>query len=186
MLIPDPDRNLYSVRNQVEYFGAGRTRSGEQVLLGIQLPELVCIAFDKDGNYLHTTTKALSEDALLRRDGNSAAYADNERLSPEIERRQIELGLTPGTIQVRRFQLPERTIAIKDLPDHYRALLDELDRIADAGGPSPAFREEVEMLYGAELGEVLEDIRQWQEQGDFVLVWDQEYYMNVHGQVIST
>jgi len=66
MQIPDQeeDRRLYRIQNQVEYFGAGRTQDGHQILLGVQLPELVLIEFDKVGNYLHTTTKILPDDAM--------------------------------------------------------------------------------------------------------------------------
>ena len=70
---------------------------------------------------------------------------------------------------MKTFFLRDRWIGIEDIPRHYQQFLE-----------SP---EEVNEEYRAEL---LEDIRQWRERGDFVLHWDEDYYFDRNGAISSS
>ena len=147
---------LYTITSDFLHFNTGRLADGTQILMGQQWSELVSVEFDAAGNYLRTATRDFDQ-------------SDEDELSVSTRSIQAEIGLIPGAISVKRFSLPERHIGIRDLPDHYQ---DVLDRPED-------FNEE-------QRRELLEDIRQWQEAGDFVLEWDEDYYFSRDGELTSS
>jgi hypothetical protein len=150
---------LYTIQHDGWHYHAGRIRSGTQVLMGVQLPELVMVEFDDEGGFLRTLQRALSR----------AAVSDEDQRARELERWQEELGFTPGAISVHRYFLPERWIGIRDLPDHYQEVLDRPEALTEER------RRELE-----------EDIRLWRERGDFVLYWDEDYYLDRDGELQSS
>lgn len=94
---------------------------------------------------------------------------DGDSIFEELTDWQDELGFTPGTISIQQFFLSERWIGIKDLPEHYQEVIDQPDEIDESR------RRELE-----------EDIRRWLQAGDFVLYWDEEYYLNAAGELESS
>ena len=82
----------------------------------------------------------------------------------ELDKWANDIGLIQNIITVKPFYLPEYSIGIKDLTDECQASLD-----------------------GADVGDDWsEEVQRWQDEGDFVFVWEQEYYMNQGGEVTST
>lgn len=160
---PNLPGHLYRIQNNPHYFYAGHLENGNQILMGVQLPELVSVEFDPDGNYIGM---AVREIARTKQDSSGF---DAEKLSVELRVWQSELGITPGTISVKRFFLPDRWIGIHDLPDYCQEVI---DRPED---------------YDSErIREIEEHVRQWSESGDFVLYWNEDYYLSQEGEVVGS
>ena len=76
---------------------------------------------------------------------------------------------TLGTIKVKPFFIPEILIGIQDLPDHYQEFLDH-----------PENANEDERFYYPE------EIQAWREAGNFVLWFNEDYYLNEEGELESS
>lgn len=158
---------LYHIKNDANYFYAGRIKNGKQVLMGIQAPEIIVIEFDEEGNCSNTILRIISKELLPTQ--QSISVSETDELTTKLHVWQNELGFVPGTISVKIFFLTDRWIGIRDLPDHYQNVLDRPEDYSDD-----------------RRRDLLEDIRQWKKQGDFVLYWDEEYYLNRRGEVDSS
>lgn len=166
-----PVQRLYNIRNSPPYFYTGRLPEGTQTLINIQLPDLFMVVFDAEGNYLRTSLKAILyeqhlADAPLAEAPPGSAYDEFTAYAHEWQR---ELRVTPGTISVKQFYLPERYIGITDLPEHYQEVIDH---------PENFSAERLQELQG--------EIEEWLESGEFVLDLDIDYYMSEEGDVEST
>ena len=149
------------------HFYAGHLVSGTQVLMGVQFPDFVMVEFNADGDYLKTSVRKASIESKNIFD--IPLTNEDEEFLTEFRGWQTELGFIAGTISVKQFFLSDRSIGIKDLPDHYQEVLDFPDNI-DA----------------KRLKELQQDIRLWRESGDFVLYWDEEYYLDQDGELESS
>jgi hypothetical protein len=158
---------LYNIQHEPGSFHTGHVKNGNQILISVQLPEIVMVEFDADGNYLRVATREIPKQYLSV--VNDRLRVDDYVLSALIENWRDEIGLIPGTISVKQFFLPERWICIRDLPDHYQEVLDNPEDYDDE-----------------ELQNLREDIRQWLAHGDFVLYLDRDYYLSSEGEVEST
>lgn len=161
-------QHLYSIATNIPYFYTGHLADGTQTLMGVQLPHILMIEFDADGNYLKTSLKEFSEERQPTDAALVEADAENE-FSAHIYGWQVELKVIPSTISVKRFYLPERFIGITDLPEHYQQVLDYPENFTE---------ERLQELQG--------DIEAWRGSGEFVLDWDEDYYMSEKGEVEST
>ncbi len=75
----------------------------------------------------------------------------------------------PGTISVKAFSLPELGLGIQDLPDHYQDFLDHPENN----------NEDERQHYPKEIDE-------WRESGSFVLLRNEDYYLNADGEIESS
>lgn len=149
---------VYVIQHSTEYFAAGRNEpKTQQVLLGIQGSEIVCLFFDDQGELLGLEARAIPADATV------------DAINAAIAAWMLEVGVKPGTIYVKKFSVPDRVIEIRDYPDYLQEFM------AD---PSSFDAER-----SANLSRCL---RLWQENQDYVLVWDEEYEMNARGEIEST
>ena len=129
------------------------------------------VVFDAEGSYLRTALKPILyeqplADAPLAEAPPGSAYNEFTAYAHEWQR---ELSITPGTISVKQFYLPERYIGITDLPEHYQEVVDH---------PESFSTERLHELQG--------DIEGWLKSGEFVLDLDTDYYMSEEGDVNST
>jgi hypothetical protein len=97
--------------------------------------------------------------------GNVVAAYTQDHLPAPTELLHFE----PGTIFVKSFFIEEMWFGVDDLPDHYQEFLDD---------PANATAEE-HLHYP-------EEIRVWQENGDFVLWCNEDYYLNKSGELVSS
>jgi hypothetical protein len=159
-----PDRVRYAIRNNGHYFTTGVDGQGRQVLIGLLFgatsPEVVAVLFDKSGDYL----SSVAEPIVPRTGENDGAAA--ERTLAEV---RSAIGLSPAHILIKKFWLNDRQVGIADLPEHYQDFL-----------RAP---EEFDEQRRAEL---LEDVRRWFSEGDFVLWWGEDYYLDKDGDVSSS
>lgn len=162
----DSRQRLYNITTNTPYFYTGRLSDGTQMLIGVQPPNLVGIVFDVTGDYLETSLKQMDQEQEPTAEDQDKADA---AFSALIHEWQTDLGVVPGTISVNQFCLPERFIGITDLPEHYQEVLDHPENFTE---------ERLQMLRG--------DIEAWRANGQFVLNWDEDYYMSEEGDLDST
>ena len=158
----EADNLLYKIQNDSYHFHTGYTQNGNQILMGVQFPEIVMVEFDKAGNYLTILARAIPQELLSITNG--IFTADDNKLFVEIQSWQKEINFVPGTISVRKFFLPDRWIGIQDLPDYLRDVSDY---------PSNYDPQERQALQ--------EQTCEWQDSGDFVLYWVEDYYLDKEG-----
>jgi hypothetical protein len=83
-------------------------------------------------------------------------------------------GMREQAIHVRRFSLPEHAVEIHNLPSHLRRFIADPDLYV--GLPEGAVKQR-------EMDSLRSSLDEWQASGMFVLVWDDEYWMNSDGTV---
>ncbi len=164
-------KRLYNIRNSPPYFYTGHLSDGMQALINVQMPDLFMVVFDADGNYLRTSTKAISQerhlsDVPLAEAPPGSAY---DEFTAHAQEWQKELGVTPKTILVKQFYLPELHIGITDLPEHYQEVVDHPENFS-----------------AEHLQELQVEVEAWLGSGEFVLDLDIDYYMSEEGEVEST
>lgn len=153
-------KRKYAIRPGQPVFDAGVLPDGQQVLIGVQLPELVIVLFSADG--------ALNGESVIPLPGSGSRVTIDEAVAG-LAHWKAAVGFRAETIRVDAFFLQNRWIGIEDLPKHYKELLDHSEGL-----------EEERRL------ELLEDVRQWKSRGDFVLYWDEDYYLDKDGEVVSS
>lgn len=156
---------LYNIQNDDYYFTTGCS-SHRQFLIGFQLPNLILLTFDLEGNFLTLSLKDVAGRIPSLSAGN--LYVSSDAITVEAKKWANELNMTLQTISVKQFSVPEYWIGIKELPDHYQDVLNN---------PSE---------YGSDLNELYEEIDTWRKRGDYVFYWNEDYYMSKEGEVIST
>jgi hypothetical protein len=163
----DTSQRTYYLQSEPDHFRVGRLPNGNQVLMLIDVPDFVLVEFDADGNHLGITTRAMPPELLLL--DRHGVWVGFDRFWVELEKLANDIGLSDNTITVRRFFIPDRELGIKDLPEFYEETLDGTNDFDEI-----------------ELGGVMEEIQRWLDEGDFVFVWSQEYWMNREGEITST
>lgn len=167
---------LYPIRPGQGYFDAGMTGDGRQVLMGLYCPDLVAIFFDASGDLISREARHLEfmRPSGVIVDGNPiegmVRYYDiyDERIPPRIVAWQEELEFRPATIRVKRFFLGGPGIGIEDYPSHFGEILDD-----------PSVSDE-------EKDDVRDSMRLWDADGQFVLLWGNDYWLDDSGEVTSS
>lgn len=157
-------QRLYLIQDDVHHYRAGRLNNGNQVLMG----EFSRVEFDPEGNVVATSCPEDTSYTVqaLDAEGNVlSAYFRPTDLPPP----SVMPPFTPGTISVKPFFLTECSIGIRDLPDHLQEFLDH-----------PENADEDERFYYPE------EIDAWRECGNFVLWWNNDYYLNEDGELASS
>ena len=162
-----PSPKLYRLQSESGHFYAGYLPDGTQVFMTVAYPNLLAVLFDPGGRYLKLLIRELSPETQA---GLKLAYTDEawSRFNgdwEELDRWAAELGFTQGVIAVQKFSLPEHDLSIVDLPPVYQEILDNCDEVDE---------------------EMKEQIRDWQEVNDYVLILGNDYDIDFEGKVVST
>jgi hypothetical protein len=96
--------------------------------------------------------------------------ATNAPDEAELKRWQAELGFQPRTIHVEKFVIDDVGLGIEDLPGHYEELLDDPESEPDE----------------AERAQRFQEIRNWIDEGCFVLYWGNDLWLDGDGSVSSS
>jgi len=104
----------------------------------------------------------LTEPLLLKAD-------QPKQRAERLEDWKAEVGFETKPIRIRKFYLDRYQLGIADLPSGMQEAVDSPDEFDE---------EELEM--------VMADIDGWLKDGQFVLKWGNEYYMNAAGEVESS
>jgi hypothetical protein len=151
-------------------FIAGRERGGRQILLGLRYPYVVVLVFAASGELV----EAVIRPSLFHPKSRGPAgpyFTENpdfqEKVSGQIASWQLEIGFRPGPILVQPFALPELSLGIEDLPRHLQG-----------------FRKQPKEFSEEEQREFPGIIDEWVSEGNFVLWWGTDYYLDKQGEVI--
>lgn len=161
------DERMYRIQSEPSHFWTGRLQDGTQVMMRVDGYDLISINFDAEGNHTGILSKKLSQTTLLAEQESirdSTWYRFNGDWE-ELYRWGAELGVTEQMISIKKFSLPEQELRIIDIPLYYQEMSDRGDGLDD---------------------DILEDIRYWKGENDFVLVWSQDYHIDKDGKVVST
>ena len=157
-------RRLYDIKPDESYFSAGITGDGKQVLMGLCCPNLVSFRFDREGNLLGSEQRPVS---FFR--GVTPPYDIYDvRLRPMIEAWKAEIKFLPATIRVRKFYSYEYGIGIEEYPSHFHEILADPD------------------ANEREKADIRESIELWDKDGQFVLLWGNDYWLDGSGCVVSS
>jgi hypothetical protein len=155
----------YPIQSHDAYsFYTGFSLSNEQVLVGVYCPTLVALWFDVDGSLLRTSHLPIP--FFQRATPPYDIYDD--RLPPLIEAWKQDMELRPATIKVKKFFAEQWHIGIEDYPAHFEEVLSD---------PAADEDEKADMRDSMEL---------WDKDGQFVLLWGNDYWLNDSGEVVSS
>lgn len=156
---------LYPINSHESYgFFAGITSDNSQVLMGLFCPNLVAFLFDSEGDLL-----SVEQHPVDFFQGITLPYnIYDEKIPTLIEGWQAEIGFQPATIKVKKFFSQQPYIGIEDYPSHFGEILSD-----------PRECEE-------EKSDIRESMRLWNEDGQFVLQWGNDYWLNGSGDVVSS
>jgi hypothetical protein len=160
---------LFPIRSDPWHgFCAGFLPDGHQVLVGwIEDGKMAMVIFDRVGNLIGVVHLDLPTPGELLEAGYSAAV-DEDNCEDYLSR---ELNVSPGVIRIRAFCLPEEEIAVYELPDCLQDLQE------NPSNPS---------LSENERHELQEFFQVWKDRGQFVLVWQNDYWLDCNGEVVAT
>jgi hypothetical protein len=162
-MMKDEER-LYPIAPDESYFSAGITPDGEQVLMGLFCPDLIAFFFDSEGNVLRVENRPL--DCLHEARPPYDIYDD--RIPKRIDAWKCELEFQQATIWIKKFFSEDLYIGIQDYPDHFEEILTD-----------PEACEE-------EKDDVRDSIQLWDKDGQFVLWWGNDYWLDDSGNVVSS
>lgn len=155
----------YAIQPQDAYFFyTGVTPNSEQVLMGLFCPNLLAFYFDLEGNLLRINKRPVP----FFQSVNPPYHIYDERIPALIEVWEKAIGLQHATINVKKFFSHEYYIGIEDYPAHFAEILSD-----------PASDDE-------EKADVRESMRLWDKDGQFVLLWGNDYWLDDSGDVVSS
>jgi hypothetical protein len=153
---------LYPLACHEGYFDAGVTADGRQALMAAFYPRTFAFFFDAEGRLLEYASQPTPQE----RSEKQPSYGPS-RLS--LERWQSELGFQPKNILVRRFSNADQGVGIEDLPSHFVDFLEDPEKETEE-----------------ERQHTSESIQRWIEEGEFVLYWGNDLWLNKDGHVTSS
>lgn len=170
MLKRDADGDLqFPIQSAPErYFYAGHLPKRHQALIGRDLYGKITVAiFDSNGVLIDVIHKVLPSPPVIR-SVNQIRDVDEDDFQTYLQR---EYGFSSGEIHIKEFSVPKEMFAVYHLPSSYRVFLEDPN--------SPILDDEMRQAFP-------ELIRQWNELGQFVLEWGNDYWLNSTGQVIAS
>lgn len=166
------DRTHYLVQSpNAVNFVTGRTRNGEQGLMGVPGHYVAAAFFDDQGVLLRHEVRQLpgtNPSEVLRPGG--VRGQERDRLWELLDAWKSEIGFSPQDVAITKFVVPQLGLGLSDLPQYLQEALD---------GSQPEPDEEYHQ-------ECLSDIEVWRRLGKFVVKWGSEYWMNSSGEVTDT
>jgi hypothetical protein len=171
------DPRKYIILTHESYgFYCGSRPDQTQVLIGLACPHLVAIFFDRAGvprdfqkrrlDFMKPSRVLVDGQPI---EGQVQTYnIYDERIAEALGTWQQEIGFRPGAISVEKFFVPDVGYGIQDYPAHFQDVLDN-PHTSDA-----------------QRADTLESIREWDADGQFVLLWGNDYWLNCDGAVVSS
>jgi hypothetical protein len=159
-----PDRRFQIRSEKYHGFYAGHLPDGEQMLVTCnRIGELRSFFFSGDGDYLGMRRRTPE---TLRPEGEVGLDLHVRQLHEILA---AEYGFAPGLIRVKEFEEPEALVSVAPLP----AYLEEFARDPKC---------EPEERWPA----LVEELKRWVLEGDFVLNTFNDYWLDSSGEVSSS
>ena len=132
--------------------------------MGLLCPNLVAFHFDCEGTLLRVEEREVSFFY-----GVMPPYKIcDERIPPLIDAWKAEHGFRPSTIRVKQFFSVKHGAGIEEYPTHFTEILED-----------PASDD-------VEKADIRASMESWDEDGNFVLYWGNDYWLNESGEVVSS
>jgi hypothetical protein len=150
-------------------FYAGYLPEGRQALVACSYysGDMIIAVFDASGDLKEVVHDQLPQPRQL----HAACYLSAVYEDDYHQYFRDSLGLSPGLIRIKAFHMPAELFGVYHLPPRYR---DFLKNPAD-----PQFDEEERQVFPGY-------IEQWIEQGNFVLEWGNDYWLDATGEVVAS
>jgi hypothetical protein len=148
---------------------AGCLPDGRQALIACAYytGEMIMAVFNRQGDLAGVVRQELpSPRELLAAGATAAVYRDDYH-----EYLQDAVGLSRGLIRIKAFDMRADGFSLYHLPKHYQSFL---ENPAD-----PSFDDEERQAFPG-------SIEQWIEQGNFVLEWGNDYWLDSTGEIIAS
>jgi hypothetical protein len=160
---------LFPIRSAPErYFYAGHLPNDRQALVACDdWGRMIVAIFDGGGNLTQVIHQELPSPPVLP-DSGELCEVDEDDFQKYLH---SEFGFSPGLIRIKEFRIPEEMFAVYHLPQHYREFLENPN--------SPAFDDEERQAFPGL-------IQQWNEGGQFVLEWGNDYWLDSTGEVVAS
>jgi hypothetical protein len=160
---------LFPIRSAPDrYFYAGHLSDGRQALIARSVHgELIAAICDGGGNLIQIIHQDLPSPPVLP-DADIIREVDEGAFQEYLHR---QFGFSPGLIGIKEFRIPEEMFGVYHLPDYYREFLRNPN--------SPSFDEEQRQVFPGL-------IRQWDEEGLFVLEWGNDFWLDSTGEVVAS
>jgi hypothetical protein len=164
---------IYHLNSHAHYdFFTGETVDGGQVIFGAKEGNILRLIFDRAGRYKETVRIKLPSkvDVDLRQ-----RFPEDEY--PELAEIMEDEQIIERDISMYRFFDRENNVGITDLPDTY------VDYLGNEGDYLAGESEEIRKR---EKDWIESEIERWKKRGDYVFWWDNDYYVNELGEVVSS
>lgn len=149
---------------------AGKNDSGQPTMIGLRYPYVCCLLFDVSGTFVEARLRRVLWPARAVREGGPFVIEDpdfQDRLGSQITAWSDELAFREQPISIDRFSLPELSLGIEHMPRHFEHFRRNPDD----------YTEEDQREYPAMIDE-------WLAEGNAVLWWGTDYYLDKHGEII--
>jgi len=162
---------MYKVQSHpMDDYVTGTNRAGEPVMFGLLYPQVCCVLFDNSGKLVEVRLRQLRVLAKAVRKGGPYIIEDpdfQDKLKDQIRSWQNEIGFKEHPIAIERFAIPQLRLGIAEMPPHFQDFKNDPDDSTEED------RREMPAM-----------IDQWLAEGNFVLWWWTDYYLDAHGEII--
>ena len=160
----------YAIQSHEGYFFyTGVRPNNEQVLMGLFCANLlVAFHYDLEGNLLRIDQRPIPLFQGVKPPYDKRIPLLIEEWQTAMGLWQTAMGLQCSTIKVKKFFSHELHIGIEDYPSHFHEILS--DPASDDG----------------EKADVRESMELWDKDGQFVLLWENDYWLDESGEVVSS
>ncbi len=126
---------------------------------------MIAAFFEAAGNLADVQRRSLAGQ-LTRPPEDPCLEVNNKELHAWLRK---EFGFKPSLIRVKSFLIEEEQISVEAFPSHFQEFLEDPNQFDDE-----------------ERQHYPESIRSWIEEGAFVLIWDNDHWMDQNGEVSSS
>lgn len=148
----------------------GRTDNGDPIIVGLCYPYICAVLFGATCKLAEVRARPLTFEARAMRKGAPYLIEDPDFQQKYTAQAQLwcdDFGLTEQPIVIERFSFPPFELGIEDLPRHMQRFKSDPDDF-----PEQEKRDYVEL------------IDEWIAEGNFVLWWGTDYYLDKEGGII--
>ncbi|MBV9123107.1 MAG: hypothetical protein JO112_07110 [Planctomycetes bacterium] len=160
---------LFPIRSSPgHYFYAGRLPEGRQALIARSVyGELIAAIFDGGGNLMQVIHQELASPPVLL-DSDEIREVDEDSFQEYLQR---EFGFCPSLIRIKEFRIPQEKFAVYHLPQNYQEFLEDPNSLA--------FDDEERKAFPGLIAK-------WNEWGQFVLEWGNDFWLDSLGEVVAS
>lgn len=150
------------------HFYVGHLTNNRQTLIARSIyGQMIMAIFDAGGTLIDLVHRELPSPPVFEGAG-TIREVDEDDFQEYLQR---EFGFSPGAIRIKEFRIPREEFAVYHMPRHYEEFLKNPN--------SQDFDDNMRQAFP-------ELIQQWHEQGNFVLEWGDDHWLDGTGEVVAS